>query len=365
MVMTAIRSSLLAAIFLAHAPGPALHAQAPRLTHVSTFGCESCSGPSLFTRIQAISVGPAGEIIVADNSDPMIRVFDAGGRPAASFGRAGSGPGELRSPIALARHADRSFTVVDLGRRAVLRMDSSGSDRGITQLDGFPTAASFAPGGGMALVGITSATSPSLRLLRVAMDGRATEPLSIGAGEFPQRQMHDASGLSIALAADGSIAVGDGAGAYVVRRYSANGTYAGEIRRDVARVKRTPEEIQALAEARAGELTKMQQMTGRNLAAAVSTTGIPPERNYFNAYGLQFDERGRLWVRAERGAAGNTVFDVFDANGRFLGEVTVNRAVRDFSLGAGMLAGVTMNADSVAQVSVWRVELAARNDQYR
>jgi hypothetical protein len=61
-------------------------------------------------------------------------------------------------------------------------------------------------------------------------------------------------------------------------------------------------------------------------------------------------------VRVDRGPLEATTFDVFDASGRYLGEVSVQARVRGFALGAGMLAGVTLDDFDVPRVTLWRVE---------
>jgi hypothetical protein len=80
------------------------------------------------------------------------------------------------------------------------------------------------------------------------------------------------------------------------------------------------------------------------------------ERNVFNIRALAFDERGRLWLRVERGPLEATAFDVFDGAGRYLGAVRVAARVRDFALGAGMLAAVTLDELDVSRIAVWRVQ---------
>ena len=82
---------------------------------------------------------------------------------------------------------------------------------------------------------------------------------------------------------------------------------------------------------------------------------LPPERNYFEAGALRFDERGRLWVLFERGAAGHTVLDVFDPAGRYLGEVDVPTEFTEYALGAGLLAAVVPDDLGVERVQLWTI----------
>jgi hypothetical protein len=358
--MPSLHSAPAAAAILLLLVASSAHTQPPRLTPLTTIGCESCGTTALFTRIRALGISPAGEILVVDNTAPLIRIFTLAGQPRTSLGRAGDGPGELRNPIAIARRPDKSFEIVDIGKRALLRLDSAGNDRGLSQFDGFPTTASFAPRNNFALIGITGPRTPDVRIVRVTPENRTTEIMQAGMKEFPLRPPNNPDGISIAVADDGSFALGDGAGEYVIRRYAADGSFRGEIRRDVAKVKRTPEEIRELAQRRDGELAKMQEMMGRSGRAAAPmpghTDGIPLERNYFDPDALRFDEKGRLWVRTERAPPGSTIFDVFDSAGRLMGEVRLGHTIRDYALGTGMLAVVTTNGNGFEQVVVWRAE---------
>lgn len=79
----------------------ALHAQsaAPTLTKKLTIGCESCGDATQFGNIWDVAVTAQGEILVTDRDAPMLRRFNASGRPAWSGGRKGKGPGEFTLPI--------------------------------------------------------------------------------------------------------------------------------------------------------------------------------------------------------------------------------------------------------------------------
>lgn len=70
-----------------------------------------------FGRVQDAVVLPDGRIVVLDSQARAIRVFDAGGKFVQSVGRAGDGPGEFRSPVALDLDVGRRLYAFDaLGR---------------------------------------------------------------------------------------------------------------------------------------------------------------------------------------------------------------------------------------------------------
>ena len=72
-------------------------------------------------------------------------------------------------------------------------------------------------------------------------------------------------------------------------------------------------------------------------------------------HGTGFDRRGRLWVRTSRAVPGRTVFDVFDLDLQYLGEVGTDRSVGVYSVRDGWLAGVTTGEFDIARIGVWRV----------
>ena len=331
-------------------------AQPVRLTRLTEFGCESCEGPLSFGRIETLALTADRRVVVVDRSEPYIRVFDSTGKPIRAFGRAGQGPAELVTPVAASIAASGEIEVIDMMRRRLVRFGPTGEDRSATPLSGFANIGAFAPHGGHAIAGISYPGRPVLTLLRATGD-KPTELLQAGQKDFPERPPGNIEALSVAVAPDGSFVVGDGRGAYLIRRYDPDGRPTGEIRRAIPRVRRTPGEIRAEAEQRDARLAAMQRRMGRS-ASSVSRTAlssIPPERDWFDAYALRFDERGRLWVRVERAAPGRTLFDIFDSAGRYLGEVEVPARFREYALGSGLLAAAVADSLGVERINLWSV----------
>lgn len=67
----------------------------PELVPVARFGCVECEGPEQLTPV-AIGLGEDGLVYEMDQYEPHVRVFDADGNLAATFGRSGQGPGEIQ-----------------------------------------------------------------------------------------------------------------------------------------------------------------------------------------------------------------------------------------------------------------------------
>jgi hypothetical protein len=332
-------------------------AQAPRLTPLGTFGCGDCDGPLMFSTVHALAITVDSAIIVADGDAPGIRIFDARGRLQRAFGTRGEGPGELRLPIGVGM-LEGSVAVVDMTNQRITRFSMDGRTQATQRLNGFPAAASFPPGGGAPVLMYTSFTRPEVMLGRLRGDSVA-ELRRIGPVDFPERSSGGFELLGVAAARDGSVAVGDGIGAYRIVRYASDGTVRHIIRRDIVRAKYSAEELEELARERERTLASRRaraQAESRSAAASFRPPAIRQDRNFFNMNALVFDERGRLWVRVERGPLAQTTFDVFDAGGDFIGEVRIRARVGRFGLGNGLLAGVVLDEMAVPRIAVWRVE---------
>lgn len=85
-------------------------------------------GPLSFADPGARAVGAdrRGNVYVLDKTARVILVFDSLGNLTRQIGRKGSGPGELRWPIALSVAPDGEFAVYDAAKRAALHFSSEG-----------------------------------------------------------------------------------------------------------------------------------------------------------------------------------------------------------------------------------------------
>lgn len=94
-------------------PDAAELANAPTIQLQEMGRIDGNASENSFSHISAIAVSLAGDLYVADQSSSTITVYDSAGRPLRSIGRAGDGPGELRSPSRMTIGGDTLF-VVDL-----------------------------------------------------------------------------------------------------------------------------------------------------------------------------------------------------------------------------------------------------------
>jgi hypothetical protein len=292
----------------------------PVLEPVATLGCPTCDDARALSVVVGLAVRD-GLVAVADRDPPHVRVFALDGSLTRVLASAGDGPGEARAPMAVALAADGAVTLVDRGRRRVVTLDASGSERGATRI-GFPLAVALAADG------------RSFWLVRADWGtlGSVLERGSVGAGEaesvvtdlpaWPLPPPGEAPlFLSDAAAPDGGLAIGEGATEYLVNLLDPAGAVRGRIRRDVARRPATQEGTASAA--------------------------------HFSLGALAYDGRGRLWVRTGRAEHG-TVFDVFDGT-RHLGEVRVAARIGAYTFGEGLLVAAVLDELDVPTIGVWRV----------
>jgi hypothetical protein len=192
---------------------------------------------------------------------------------------------------------------------------------------------------------------PTQRLHRLVNGDSATLVLPVLSPTFPiVPKALPRARPALAARPGGGVAVGDGRTQYRIRVLDDVGTATTELRRDIHRVRKTRQEIEA---DRAIHERLHQNMASRVSRAALPSFTLEEHRWHFRA--IQYDDQGRLWVQTLRGWPGATIFDLFSANGDYLGELRIARRLDAFALGSGLLAATTRDKDGVAFVAVWRV----------
>ncbi len=343
-------------LFMVAAPAAVAAQAAPvRLEPVTRIGCAECNGPEMFTRVMGLAVWN-GRIHVLDGTAPMVRVFDTAGAPIRAFGGQGDGPGELRMPVLIFPDADGSVEIYDMQQRRLSRFDSVGNPAGTRML-----AADF-------FVLIANSPGSDATYYASLQPGRTEQPImrlaraSDTPGEFTVLRPNipaPASGeamVSPILAArpGGGLAVGYGRTAYQIRVFDDQGRLVRDIVRNIPRQRKTEEEIaneRALRERTMGRMTSMIAESGRTPPRL--SVSVDEEHRHFTAF--EYDANGRLWVRTPRGTPDETIFDLFDPEGEYLGEIRFSEPVAGFAAGDDLFAGVVRDADGIQHIQVWRV----------
>jgi hypothetical protein len=330
-------------------------AQVPRLEPVTRIGCVDCDGPTLFAGIQGLAV-QGNRIYVLDTAAPYVRVFDSNGRVVRAFAREGSGPGELRLPIAVAPRAHGELEIFDMRLRRFTRFDSTGKSLGTRMPNGFTALVASAPGSAHVWLLQTDFTTPDQPVLKFSDNAAEPAKLITLNAQFPKLEPGElARTPSIAADPRGGIAIGDGVAEYRIRRYDANGRSLGDIVRDIPKQRKTAAELEAERARMQRRAARVAQMIRAEGGTRAPTFTPREERNHFNMSALAYDETGRLWVRTERGGLNATIFDLFDVNGRYTGEVRVAMRVGPFALDSGHLVGRVTDDEEVEFIQVWRL----------
>jgi hypothetical protein len=292
-------------------------------------GIAEGAGPTLFGDVAAVEVDSTGRIWVLDRQAKELRVFDAHGRHVRTIGREGEGPGEFRDPIGMAWAPDGTLWVADPGAGRYTVLDANGifiasHPRRVAGYS-VPWRGGFGPDGLLyELVFVAPPQGePRQALLRfdASVQPADTVLLPTHAGErFELRQGQGliaaavpfAPGQALQLDPRGFVWLGV-TDRYRLAQLKLNGDTTRVVEREAAPVPVTAAE-------RAEAVARMKWFTDQG--GRVDEGRIPARKPAFEQ--VVVDDHGGIWVRpalsaGEPGAA----FDVFDAEGRYLGRVRV------------------------------------------
>ena len=358
-------TTVLAAVLLSGIAADPLRGQRAPVTleNAGQWGCLECRTGHQFGEIAAVGVSPDGTMYVLDRDEPRIRIFEAQGRLRLGTGRRGQGPGELEAPFAIGVQADGSFRVVDIRTSRLTHYGADGRVLGTHALRAaMPVAASLDPATGALWIAGVDFRERTGIIERWDAGASAGIVVVKSTGGFPPSEGVAGTIDAFAVSPRGALAVGDGRREYRIRRWSADGRLlAPDIVRAIERTPRTAEEIAEVADrlTRAGSRVRaaMEQQTGRSSSGTPTAPAVDPLRNHFGIAALQYDDAGRLWVKTARGGPSRTVFDLFDPDGRFLGEVELPVAIGMFDIAGDHLVAATRGEDDVPQLSRWTIRV--------
>jgi len=320
----------------------------------------------------------SGDLFVIDGTGLRVLGYDRDGEFIGSWGREGSGPGEMQSPAGLGIGSADTLWVVD------------GSNQRITLLpreaEAEPTSIPFPPGSGMmggrvvpvadGAYGVFSMfffrpgddTGPPPRpLVRIDRDGTASDTVwEAPAPKFDQVEVTSGNRVMVMMAqqsfapafrwdrfSDGRFALSDGP-EYDIRIVGPDGIERFRIRRGPPARAVTPEdeefERDRLREASTeGDFPGAEQMMEKRLEALTFAEVVP------RITGLLIDDRDRLWVGVSVDRPGETDrIDVYTADGKLLGEIRAPEFFPDVAYGDGLLGRLTADDLDVQQIVVYR-----------
>jgi hypothetical protein len=328
---------------------------------VAVGGPDAGEQEQLFT-VTSVAEDPQGRFYVANFGDKRILVFDSTGAWQRTIGRAGNGPGEFTAPRAIAAAGTDGLYVLDLsaGRLSRFRRSDGAYLGGATlpPAAGLPVDMRVAPDGGVAVEfrprGSSGVNTPAYIARVDTLTGAVDEAGALRLDTVPRFQLKERKEgrTSVrtmdvpfsprpvwALERDGGVVFGTGA-QFVVSR--ARGAARNEAFR---------------GEGAAQPVTGADRDRYFSEPARASLRGndefvFPATKPFFT--GLLVDEDGRIWVNVPAPHTGER-WQVREASGRLLGEVSLPARQRLMSVGRSTLYVLTRDDTDVETVERLRI----------
>lgn len=323
-----------------------------RTTEEWRIGGVEGDGPDVFGQIASFDVDDASRVWILDGLTHELRVFDASGQHLMTLGREGQGPGEFARPEHVERGPDGNMWVVDVGNNRISRFDATGSYLGGQPIpSGYPITPWV---GGFDSLGrfYTPVESPPDPSEQVAFTYVRHNPDLVPVDTI--RRPHDPeprhtfefNGMTGRVPLQGTLVWHLTAEGHVLAlvtdeyrliEFAGNGDTVRTIFRSFEPLPVTDADREELrrgwmADANQGELP---DWWSRLPATKPPVTGL-----FFR------DDETNTWVEQQTRGSEARVFDIFDAEGRYLGAVALPYALANHpspKVRGDFLYGVTSN----------------------
>lgn len=286
-----------------------------------------------FGAFLALEATPDGNLMVADQQNSTIEIFDRSGVHVRSVGRRGSGPGEFLDLIGLELDGDGRLWAVDAGNRRFAIFDPAGVFLGFRPFSGFrsvPWPGRIDRQGRLHNLIVTFGDSgPRMSFVRSALepdDGSSSAPtadtLPLPPYEVVQQEVSTADGrrrlVNVPFAprprwvmdAEGELWFGTSE-QFTIHRIDYSGDTVAVVRGASTAVPLTDGERQHVLDVLRGPLGP---------DALVDPGWIPDHRPQFES--LTVDDQNRLWVGVPA-TGGGTGFQVFGPDGMPIARATM------------------------------------------
>ena len=373
-------------------PGDAVYAE---VAEEPTLSLGALDGPEelLFGRIASVARDEEGNLVVADNGAGEIRIFGTGGGHLRSFGSRGEGPGEFQSLVGAWPVADGSIVAADQQQKRITRFDADGGLIGSATLSDLDDMAALTPIGlagsgaflsrfrafSMPAMGESSETSleeafggvgPPEFVVRHRFDGSLIDTVTQRSGVSMSASVSGSgSGMAIQLlrvpfspepsatGSDHGVAV-TGGGDYEVSFFDGTGALSRIARLAEAPTIRTEEHLEAYVRG-SGSPFAQDEASIRGMMAMYE--GLPLPESLPAYTDVRFADTGELWARrySQRGAT-MLRWDVFGADGGYLGRVELPSSFRIEEISRGQLVGVSRDELDVQRVEVRDLSFVGR-----
>ena len=314
-----------------------------------------------------------GRIVIANSGSREIRVFNADGAHAGTWGRRGEGPGEFTyGPSAVALWPGDSIAALNPGGRRLSLFDMNGNHGRDVAFDAsLSNANDLLPDGKIVTssVMLEPETPESSNLVRyitewAVLDADGTPHASLG--EFlvtedwtirrPDGSIEGSSphpfGRRTSTAVWGKLVAIGVQDSYEIKAFAADGSLVRIVRRNGDPESPTQEDLDALFDRMLGNVP------GEARAGAMSMLeGMPLVDSYPAFEEIVSDLAGYLWVREYRmPGEGEAVWTVFDSEGRIEGLVETPPRLNIFEIGEDYVLGLAMDEMGVEYVQLWALD---------
>jgi len=347
-----------------------------RLEEELRIGAADETGPGALANPVVLEADRAGRIYVIELRPNEVRLYARDGRFLRTLMRTGSGPGEVRGASGLAWDQAGRLWVVDQGSRRFTVLGTSGARLAERRMTGLaymlvPWQGAITPTGDMVEIALVADRAAYLRLAGARGENREAElwaavrrdsslrqrdtlrlPVFVG----PVFRLHrriDAAYLPVPFASD-ILRFVDPRGyvwwslseRYRIVQQTMRGDTVRIVERDVRPAPVTAAEKDSVVRS-LGRFVRTGGVVNRSLLPDVK----PPIGD------LWVDDRGYLWTRRYqvRGAPAGTLFDVFDPEGRYLGEVRAPLALQFVVIRGTALYAIATGEDDEPVIVRYRI----------
>jgi hypothetical protein len=271
-----------------------------------SIGGPAAEGDYAFGEVRDFVVDDAGAIYVLDRKNSNIKVFDPSGKYLRTIGRQGQGPGELESPRALSinRAADELAVLQTSRRMSFFKLDGTFlrhlAFKEIWALYGRVDS----QGQIYVTEGIVDPANPRYELKKLGPDGTLLSTIARSPGPSPAKFNPFRAATWWLLDRNDALIYGNPE-TYEIQVFSADGRHiVRKILRDYDPVAITDEE-------------KEQEKKDNPPSIKLDFS------TYHSAYNRFFlSDLGHIITRTwEKAGGGKFIYDVFDAEGRFIGRI--------------------------------------------
>lgn len=295
------------------------------------------TGPHPLEDVLSVAADPLGRLAIADRGAGRVLLVDSAGYWHGAISRRGSGPGELQEPVAVSWTGYGELAVLDPGNSKVIILGESGGFHrelavepaflGLMESAGHSGWAGVQPDGGVLLSvwGQSVPESPvpyarGLAILRLSAAGPPPDTLLGWVVPVIRDELgvkRTGPGWAVPLSAvgtDGVIVTG-GYGGYDLRMHNASGRVVRQVCRKIPAPLMTPREREWWTGYSPGRLARLLR------PSPLPDSVAPYGRILLGAQGRILVQRNRPPVDGRGAVVAGAVYDAFDTEGNYLGEL--------------------------------------------